>query len=131
MICLQAAEAESGVSSSRLEELIASLLVKIKKANDRAANAQARVISNEITSIWERFFGKSSSSSGSAEESIFFKCVMQGAASGQDIRIMELPRDRLTYMGLLDTLQRKVRNLLFAEFFVASFSPLANSITVV
>ena len=112
----KAAEAEGGVSSARVEELIASLLVKIKKANDRAANSESRVVSTEITSIWERFFGKSKTAGQSSEQSVFFKCIMQGAASGQDIRIMELPKDRLTFQGLLDTLQRKYHRRLIVQF---------------
>ena len=108
------AESDSEFSSRRVEELIASLLYKIKKANDRSTSTTSRVIAKEITNIWERFFGKSSSQT-SSESNIFFKCVMQGVASGDDIRIIEAPKS-IKFATLLDNLQLKYHRQLVLKF---------------
>lgn len=111
----KAAEAGGAVSAQRVEELIAALLFKVKKANDRAASSQSRVISQEITAIWDRFFGKSTRATASSEASVFFKCVMQGEASGHDIRIVEVAKD-ITFEKLLDKLQSKYHRRLVLQF---------------
>jgi Ca2+-binding EF-hand superfamily protein len=111
----KAAEAGGEVSARRVEELVAALLFKVKKANDRAASSQSRVISQEIAAIWERFFGKSTSTQASSESSVFFKCVMQGEASGHDIRIVEVNKS-VTYEQLSEKLQAKYHRRLVLQF---------------
>jgi Ca2+-binding EF-hand superfamily protein len=111
----KAAEAGGEVSARRVEELIAALLFKVKKANDRAASSQSRVMSRAIAAIWERFFGKSTSTQASSESSVFFKCVMQGEASGHDIRIVEVSKN-VTYEQLSEKLQAKYHRRLVLQF---------------
>lgn len=93
---------------------MASLLFKIKKANDRAATQQAQVISQELTLIWQRFFGKGHATQSG--EQIYFKCVLQGGAgAGDDIRIVEAPRN-IAFAALLEQLELKYHRRVSIRF---------------
>lgn len=97
-----------------LEELVASLLVKIKKANDRSTSSQSQVIVREVTALWQRFFGKTQQVA-SADHQIYFKCILTGVQSGDDIRIVEAPKN-ITFANLLEMLQLKYHRRLVLRF---------------